>query len=48
LNNPPVKGTGIPKQVIDIRLLVLPELGRGMLAEGINETIGTDHRVYLA
>jgi hypothetical protein len=44
VNNPPIKCTGIQKQITDIRLFVLPELGRSMLVEGIDETIGVEHR----
>jgi len=39
-----IKRPGIQKQVFNVRLLKFPELGRGMLTDGINETIGMDHR----
>jgi hypothetical protein len=44
LDNPPIKGPGIPKQVVNEGLLKFPELGRGMLAQGIDEAIGVEHR----
>jgi hypothetical protein len=44
LDYPPIKCTGIPKQVINVRLLVSPQLGRSMLTEGINKAIGMEHR----
>jgi hypothetical protein len=28
---------------VNIRLLIFPELGRSILADGIDETIGMDH-----
>jgi hypothetical protein len=33
----PIKCTGIPKQVINVRLLKFPELWRGMLADRVDE-----------
>jgi len=44
LNNPPIKRPGIQKPVVDVGLIKFPELGRGMLADGIDETIGMDHK----
>jgi hypothetical protein len=43
LGNPPLKPPGIQKQVVDVRLLKFPELGRGMLADGVNETVSVKH-----
>jgi hypothetical protein len=44
LNDPPIKRPGMPKQIINIGLLVLPQLGRGMLADGVDEAVGVEHR----
>jgi len=44
LYDKPLKRPGIHNKVLDIRLLILPQLGRSMLAEGIDETVGGEHR----
>lgn len=38
-----IKRPGILKQVVNVRLFILPELGRGVLADGVDETVGMDH-----
>src|SRR5712691_2190554 len=47
-DNPSVKGTSVQEEVINVRLLELPDLGRGMLAEGIDETVSGEHRESLS
>jgi hypothetical protein len=44
LRHKPIKRTGIHNEVIDRGLLIFPELGRGMLADGIDKAVGVDHR----
>jgi hypothetical protein len=44
LYDKPLKRPGIHNKVIDIRLLILPQLGSTVLAEGIDETVGGEHR----
>lgn len=43
LHNPSVKGTSIHNKVINIGLLVFPELGRGMLAERVDKAVSMEH-----
>ncbi len=40
----PIKRPGIPKQVVNVRLLIFPELGRSMLADRVDQAVGMDHR----
>jgi hypothetical protein len=44
LDNPPLKCPGIPKQVVNVGLLKFPELGRGMLADGIDKAVRVEHK----
>jgi hypothetical protein len=38
------KRPGIPKQVVNVRSFIFSHMGGGMLAEGIHEAVGMDHR----
>ena len=44
LYDKPIKRPGIQEKVINIGLLILPQLGRGMLADGIDKAVSVDHR----
>src|SRR5215813_7138078 len=40
----PIKRPGVQDEVVNVGLLELPELGRGMLAQGIDQAVGVEHK----
>jgi hypothetical protein len=44
LGNASVEGAGVQQKMVDIGLLILPNLGRGMLTQRIDEAVRVNHR----
>ena len=44
VDNPSVKGASIQDEVVDIGLLIFPDLGWGVLADGVDKAVGVKHR----
>jgi hypothetical protein len=43
LDNPSIKPPGMLKQVVNVGLFTLPQLGKAVLTQGVDETIGMEH-----
>jgi hypothetical protein len=48
LHDPSGKGASVREEVVNVGLLIFPELGRSMLADGVDESIGMEHTDCLA
>jgi hypothetical protein len=44
LYDKPLKRPGMHNEVVNVGLLIFPELGRSMLAQGIHKAVGMEHR----
>ena len=48
LHDPSVKGASVQDEVVNVGLLIFPELGRSLLTDRVDKAVRMDHKYCLA